>query len=159
MGIIKQLQKLVKYHSSNIRPQVDPDHMRPIFENVLKQMSFYSPEDSLNLWKDKENDLFFMYESKVNSKTNMNKHYGAYGVIIAQERREHFEDVDLVSVMRINTLFPDSKGEIHDALKTISEDAGIGKLIAYPSIGVLREDVIRLYESPGIKRLEDYSLG
>jgi hypothetical protein len=156
MRIIKTLNNLMRYGTSKLMPQVDVEFMRPIFENGFKQLSFYSPEDHLALWKEGRTDLVFQYSSKYQEFT------WVHGRVYAQEPRESFGDVDVVSFMRIEMLNPDKKGELFGAIRNIVERASIEKVIANSSLGIHEEKYARCLQSMrGTRRLEHlrYGLG
>lgn len=153
MRIIKPVRNLLKYGSLSLMPQVNPDLMRPIFEDGLKQLSFYSPEDHLALWKTKKEDLRFQYSSEEQPFTRVS------GAVYAQEPRKYFKDVDVVSFMSVDMLNPDKQGELFDALKSIVEGAGIEKIIAYSGLCVESEDAKRLYEIRSHRNFDNLKYG
>ena len=155
MGAKDSAKNFLKYGSFSIMPQVDPDLMRPLFEKSLRQLSFYSPKDSLVLRKTKKSDLRFKYSSE------KQRFIWAGGAIYAQEPRKSFGDVDVVSFMGIESLNPDEQGEIFEALRKIAEGAGIEKVIACSSFGVGLENAARLKSIRGQRRFEhlQYGLG
>ncbi|MCK5234689.1 MAG: hypothetical protein KAJ88_02500 [Candidatus Aenigmarchaeota archaeon] len=63
MGKAESVINLLNYGTSTIIPQVDSKVMKPIFEESLKKMSFYSPTDILKLWKTEIKTLHFEYFS------------------------------------------------------------------------------------------------
>lgn len=154
MGIIKTVRNLIAYGTPSLRPQVDPDVMRPLFENSVKGLSFYSPKDHLALWKTRRNDLRFQYSTGTWEQLPV----WVYGVVHAQEPREGFGEVDVVSFMSVEMLKPDEQGEIFDAIKNIVNGAGIEKVVA-ASLGVDAKHAERLSEISGQRRFEDFEFG
>ncbi len=134
MRLIKPITNMIKYGSFNFMPQVDPDYMKPIFEDKFRQSGLYSPDDYVELWKTRKDDLRFHYVS------NSNTDIVVGGAIYAQKPRSSFEDVDIISFMLIDMLTPDKDRKILDSLKNIVEDVGIERIVAYCSIWVNTED-------------------
>lgn len=154
MRIIKPIVNLMRYNTPKLMPQADVEFMRPIFENEFGQLSFYSPEDHLALWKPGKTSLRFQYSSDKSAAS------WVHGTIYAQEPRESFGEVDVVSFMRVEMLNPDEKGEIFDVIKNIVEKAGIEKVVANSSLGIHEEEYARrLQDIRGTRRLEHLKYG
>jgi len=143
MGVIKPVMNLVRYGSLKILPQVDPDVMRPIFEEGIKKLSFYSPRDHLDLWKTRKEDLRFHYSSE------QQKFVWFNGIIYAQEPRNSFGEVDVVSFMNLDMINPDKQMEVCDAIKSIAKSGGIEKIVACPGFGNDIESARRLADYQG----------
>ena len=159
MGIIKPVANLIKYGTARLLPQIDPEVMRPIFERHIRKLSFYSPEDHLEVTKRTRKSLSFNYVP------NPRRFVWFSGRIYAQVPRESFGDVDAVSYMNLRmlamqTLNHDEREELFNAISGIVESAGIEKVIP-GNPGVDAEDAQRVRGFKGHRRLEHlhYGLG
>ncbi len=149
MQIIRPLANLLRYGSKTLQPQIDPLVMRPIFEESFRQLTFYSPNDQLELRKTEKEDLQFDYSS------HTKKFVQAGGTIYAQTPRKRFGPVDVISFINIDTFFSDSQGELFDAFSRIVKNANIERVVVCPrAIVWSSEDAEKLREMSGQRRFE-----
>jgi hypothetical protein len=159
MDIVKPLRNFAKYGSFSLLPQVDAEHMRPIFEESVSSLSFYSPEDNLDLFKTQRNNLRFHYSSSEREFT----WFG--GVIYAQEPREDFSPVDNVSYMRIsefNLSNADAilgRPEFYRVIKEIVEAGGIEEVVSRGCSNVSLADAQYLDEIKGFDPCKEGNTG
>ena len=147
------MTNLIRYGTTNLLYQIDPDKMRPIFEKHLRELSFYSPEDHLEVTKRTRRSLSFNYVSKPRDFVWFS------GRIHAQAPRESFGDVDVASYMHLRllameTLNPDEQEELFDAISGIVKSAEIEKVIPGSSLDTEEKQRIRSFKvHRGLQRL------
>lgn len=125
--------------------------MRPIFEEELGKLKFYSSEDNVFLEKRQRDHLFFQYFSNEASCSTS-------GHIYAQKPRDGFESVDVISFMDVGFLFGEPKKieGLLFALENIVERAGIERVTATIGLSVTKEQAERLIEMKGNRHASQF---
>jgi hypothetical protein len=146
MKIVKPIGNLLRYGSMNLMSPVDPDIMRPIFEARIAPISFCSPGDVLSFHKTGRKDLEFQYLFEQRPFDLIE------GRIYAQQPRENFGEVDVISFMEISHITLDQQGEVLSAIEGIVKDAYIERVIRSPLCDIDGEDTKSLFEIRGHRR-------
>ena len=161
MGIIAPIKNLIKYGTTDLMPQVDPEVMEPIFKENFKKLSFYSPKYSLHLRKNQIEDMRFTYTSR-DRNPSIDHSFVIAGTIYAQKPRTLFSEVDVVSFMKVDDFYGEEKyfKELADAIEGIAQKAGIEKVVAFTGWPNFKlEQTKRLLDIKGSRDSWNYGIG